>query len=102
VADPNAADAVLTGSVLKCRTEVTTFDSTLQRATGATAYVGLRVVLRERATNAVLYSASQLESRERYEVSADSRDYLDESDAAMARLSQSVARTVVSGILEKF
>ena len=41
-----------------------------------------------------------MEERERYEITADQRSYIDESDAALERLSRSVAQQVVSSILE--
>ena len=41
-----------------------------------------------------------MEIRERYEITGDQRSYIDESDAALARLSRSAARQVVSSILE--
>ena len=43
-----------------------------------------------------------MEFRERYEVSVDPSAYLEESDAALTRLSRDVARTVVSAVLERF
>jgi hypothetical protein len=43
-----------------------------------------------------------MEFRERYEISVDQRAYFDESDAALDRLTEDVARTMVSAILEKF
>jgi hypothetical protein len=94
VADPNAADAVLEGSVIS----YSAFPIT---ASAVQVSVHLRITLRDRA-GAVLYSRPDFEARERYEISADQRAYLEESDAAMDRLSQYVARMVVSAVLEKF
>jgi len=42
------------------------------------------------------------EARERYEVAIDPRVYFEESEIAMDRMSQAVARNLVSAILEKF
>jgi hypothetical protein len=50
----------------------------------------------------VLFTRAGAEFRERYEISIDPKAYFDESGTAMERLSKSVARSVVSAILEKF
>ncbi len=102
VADPNAADAILTGSVLKYQAYPTTFDPATGRASAVQMYVHLQITLRDRATGAVLYSRPDFEARERYEISTDPRSYLEESDVALDRVSQYVARMVVSAVLENF
>jgi curli biogenesis system outer membrane secretion channel CsgG len=101
VADPAAADAVLTGAVSKVISYTTTLDPTTSRASSAQVTVNLSVTLTDRATGKVIYSRN-FDARERYEVSANKQAYFDESDAALDRLSRGVARTVVSGILENF
>ncbi len=102
VADPNEADAVLTGTVANYLSNPTVFDPSSGRASGVLVYVYLQVTLRDRATGTVLYSQPNLEFRQRYEISVDQQAYFDESDPAMQRLSQDVARAVVSGVLEAF
>jgi hypothetical protein len=102
VGDPDAADAVLNGSVITYAAFPTTFDPATGRASAVQVYVHLSFTLRDRATGAVLYARPNFEARERYEISTDQRAYFDESDPAMDRLSQYVARMVVSAILEKF
>jgi Lipopolysaccharide-assembly len=102
VGDPNAADAVLNGSVITYAAFPTTFDPTTGRASAVQVYVHLSFTLRERASGKILYSRPNYEARERYEISTDQRAYFDESDSAMDRLSQYVARMVVSAVLEKF
>ncbi|HOK46599.1 MAG TPA: LptE family protein [Bryobacteraceae bacterium] len=102
VADPEQADAVLTGSVLRYSAYPVLYDQATGRASGVQVYVGLDLTLRERATGAVLFNRSNWEIRERYEISVDPSAYLEESDLAMARLSSYVARTVVAAILENF
>jgi hypothetical protein len=101
-ADPNAADAVLNGSIVKYDAYPTAFDPVTGRATLVLVFVHLQFSLTDRATGDVLYSRPDLEVRERYEISTDPRAYVEESDAAMDRLSKSVATQVVSAILEKF
>ena len=71
------------------------------RATGITAVVTVAVTLRDKAGK-VLYNRPNFETRERYEISVDPKNYFDESEPAMGRLAQDVARSLVSAILEKF
>ena len=50
----------------------------------------------------ILFQRPNVEFRERYEISVDPKQYFDESQAALLRLSRDVARTVVSSIIENF
>jgi hypothetical protein len=100
VADPAGADAVLTGTVNNFVAYPTI--SAGGRSTTVEAVVWLNLTLTNRATGAVLYNRAGAEFRERYEISIDPKAYFDESGTAMERLSKSVARSVVSGMLEKF
>jgi hypothetical protein len=100
VAEPSQADAVLTGTVRNFAAYPTI--SAGGRSTTIEAVVTLDVTLTNRATGAVLFSRAGAEFRERYEISIDPKAYFDESGTAMERLSKSVARSVVSAILEKF
>ena len=100
VADPNQADAVLTGAVYNFAAYPTI--SAGGRSTTVEAVVTLNLTLTNRATGDVLYNRAGAEFRERYEISIDPKAYFDESGTAMERLSKSVARNVVSAILEKF
>jgi hypothetical protein len=102
VADPNQADAVLNGTVMTYAAFPTTFDPRTGRASAVQVYVHLQITLRDRATGAVLYSRPDFEARERYEISTEQRAYFEESDPALDRLSQYVARMVVSAVLENF
>ena len=102
VADPNQADAVLTGNVINFAVYPTVSDPSSGRATAAQAVVTLRLTLTNRATGAVLFSRQGAEFRERYEISVDPAAYFDESGTAMQRLSRDVARSVVTGVLEEF
>jgi hypothetical protein len=102
VADPNQADAVLTGNVINFAVYPTVSDPSSGRATAAQAVVTLQLTLTNRATGAVVYSRPSFEFRERYEISVDPKAYFDESGTAMERLSRDAARSVVSAILENF
>jgi outer membrane lipopolysaccharide assembly protein LptE/RlpB len=100
IADPNQADAVLAGTVHNFVAYPTI--SANGRSTVVEAVVTLNLTLTNRATGEVLYTRAGAEFRERYEISTNPSAYFDESGTAMERLSKSVARSVVSAILEKF
>jgi hypothetical protein len=102
VADPNDADAVLAGSVVNYMSAPTIFDQATGRAAGIQVSVFLNLTLTDRKTGNVLYQRNNFEARQRYEVSIEQREYFDESDVALDRLSREVARLVVSTVLEAF
>ena len=102
VADPSAADAVLTGSVLTYTSFPTVFDPTTGRASAVEVHVTMRLDLVERASGKTLYTRPNFEMRERYQISIDPAAFFEESDAALARASQQTAQQVVSSILENF
>jgi hypothetical protein len=101
VADPNKADAVLSGGVANMISMATVGDPTTGQTTGGQVIVHLQVRLADKAGK-VLFSQPNLEFRERYELSLNPSQYFDESGAALQRLSQDVAKTVVSAILNNF
>jgi hypothetical protein len=98
----DAADAVLHGTVVSYTSFPTIIDPQTARAAGVELRVVLQVSLIDRASGAVLFSRPNFEIRERYQISADPGQYLEESDPALARASEQVARQVVSAILENF
>jgi hypothetical protein len=100
--DPSQADAVLTGVVASVVAFPTTFDPRTGRAAGVEMAVTLSLQLRERATGNLIYNQPSYLFRQRYEISMDPGVYFDESSAAFARLSDDVARTIVTAILENF
>ncbi len=102
VADPAKADAVLTGALLNAFAYPTTVDPASGRATGVQFVVTLQLTLTDRSNGAVIWTRPGAEFRERYEISIDPTKYFDESSTAVLRLSQDVARSVVSAVLEKF
>jgi hypothetical protein len=102
VSDPSQADAVLKGTVVNYVAYATIFDPNRSRATAVELHVVLNVNLTDRATGKVLYNRPNLEVRERYEISVDPTQYFEESDVALDRASQQVAKQVVSSILENF
>ena len=99
--DPGAADATLRGSVNSVFNFPTVYDPVTFRAANVEVHVNLKIQLVDRSGK-VLFDRPGMEVRERYEVSVDPTVYFDESEFAMRRLSQDVAKTVVSAILENF
>jgi len=102
VTDPTKADAVLRGAILAAGAYPITADPTSARATVIEAIVTLQLTLYDRSTGKPIWSRPNAAFRERYEVSLDPSKYFEEGSTAMRRLSQDVAREVVSGVLEKF
>lgn len=102
VADPNEADAILTGSVLQVLPQPTVTDQATGRAAGVQVLVIMQMRLTERATGKILFDRPQFEARQRYEVSIDAAAYFEESSVALDRLARDVARDAVSAILEGF
>lgn len=102
VADPNEADAILTGALVNVNSFPTVFDPVSSRATGVQVNAIVQITLSDRTTGAVLFSRPSMEVRERYEISVDPKAYFDENETAVMRLSRDVARSVVSAVLEGF
>lgn len=100
VSDPKDADAVLEGSINRYYTAPTVYDPATSRSSGVQVMVWLTITLKERATGKELFKRVNFDVKERYEITGDQQTYLDESDAALGRLSRSVARQTVSSILE--
>jgi len=96
------ADATLRGGVTNIFVTPVIFDPASGRATSIQVIAQMQVTLAERRTGRVLYQNQNYEARERYEVAIDPRVYFEESEIAMDRMSQAVARNLVSAILEKF
>jgi hypothetical protein len=102
VAEPENADAVLTGAVVNYLFAPTVVDQQSGRAVGVQISVVLQINLVEKATGKVLFTRPDMEVRNRYEIAVDPRAYFEESDLALERVSRDVARTVVSSVLEAF
>ncbi len=101
VADPAKADAVLSGSVANMLSSASVVDPKSGRSTAGQLVVYLQVKLIDK-NGKVLLNQPNLQFRERYEISIDPKQYFDESQPAIQRLSRDVAREVVSAILNNF
>lgn len=101
VADPAKADATLYGSIVNLFSNATVADPTTGRGTGAQIIIQVQARLIGK-DGKVLFTRPNIEFRDRYEISVDPKQYLDESQATLQRMSRDVARAVVSAILENF
>lgn len=102
VTNADQADAILQGAVINYFAFPTVFDEITNRATSVQIAAILQVKLTERASGKVLFERQAFEARQRYEISTDQVAFFDESAVALDRLSQDVARMLVSAILEQF
>jgi lipopolysaccharide assembly LptE-like protein len=102
VADPNEADAVLSGAITQYNSYPILIDQVTGRPSGVQMIAVLQVRLTQRADGKVLFDRPAFEARQRYEISADQLAYFEESGAGIERLAQETARSVVSAILENF
>jgi outer membrane lipopolysaccharide assembly protein LptE/RlpB len=103
VNDPSQADAVLNGTVVNFVSYPILFDQATGRASGLQVNVTMQVTLVERATGKVIYKRPNYEFHDRYEISVtNTNQYFEESGPALARLSKTVARDIVSAILSNF
>jgi hypothetical protein len=102
VSDANSADAVLRGTVVSYSFYPTIYDQATGRAAFGEIRVSLAVTLTERATGKVLFSRPNFDVRETYQISPNAVQYFEESDPALKRAGQQVARSIVSAVLENF
>jgi Lipopolysaccharide-assembly len=102
VADVDTADAILRGAIITYAFYPTIFDPANGRAAYAEMHVLLTVSLTERATGKVLFNRPNFDVRETYQISPQATQYFEESDPALKRAGQQVARSVVSAVLENF
>lgn len=101
-ANPEEAEAILTGSVVNYLAFPSVSDPQTNRATAIQVSVYLQVSLVDKQSGKVIYTRPNLEFKQRYEIAVDQTSYFDESDIALERLSRDVARTLVSAVLEAF
>jgi outer membrane lipopolysaccharide assembly protein LptE/RlpB len=100
--DPAGADAVLKGEIKEVRAGVVAFDLSTGRATTLQVQVLAQVDLIDEHTKQVLFSNHNYIFREEYQVSQNPSALFEEQDPALDRLSQDLARTLVTEILENF
>lgn len=102
ISDATTADAVLRGTVINYAFYPTIYDPATGRAAFAELHVTLGVTLTERGTGKVLFNRPNFEVHETYQISPDPVQYFEESEPALKRAGQQVARSIVSAVLENF
>jgi RNase P/RNase MRP subunit p29 len=102
VSDADTADAVLRGTVINYSFNPTIFDTATARAVLAEMHVRLSLTLTERASGKVLISRPNFDVHGTYQISPDASQYFEESDPALKRAGQEVARSIVSAVLQNF
>ena len=102
VPDADTADAVLRGTVINYSFYPTIFDTNTTRAVLAEMHVTLSLTLTERASGKVLLSRQNFDVHGTYQISPDATQYFEESDPALKRAGQEVARSIVSAVLQNF
>ncbi len=102
VPDPDKADAILKGAVVNYVSFPVINDQATGLATVVQMNVTLQMSLTDRRTHEIIWSNPSFEYRQRYEISLDQTAYFEESNEGLHRLSNDVARDVVSAILENF
>jgi outer membrane lipopolysaccharide assembly protein LptE/RlpB len=100
--NPAGADAVLHGLITNVRKNVLTFDPQTGRATTLQIRVTADVSLVDLHTHKPIYSNSNFAFREEYQISPLNQVLFEEDQAALDRLSNDLARTLVTNILEGF
>lgn len=102
VARPENADAILYGAVANFYAYPNNLDSRSGRPAGMQVMVVLNARLVEEGTGKILFQSNGMVIQARYEISVDQAAYFEESDTALERISQEVARKVVAAMLEDF
>ncbi len=102
ISDDTQADAVLHGTVTRVLRAPALADPVSGKTTTVQIIVFLSVNLVERSTGKVLYSRPNFLARENYEMATDPHQLFDESAPAFDRLSQQLARDIVTSVTENF
>jgi len=119
--NPDAADAILHGTVNAVTTFPTIYDPVSGKATSVQVLISMSLSLVERSTGKVLYSNPSYAAKESFDIAASTivgpgqtsggttvnnqisaHQFFDESGPAYDRLEQEIARQVVSSVVENF
>ena len=101
---PNEAgdpDATLHGTILTQTTIPLTYNSQTQQSSSFLITITVAVTLKAR-DGRVLYENKNFTFRQQYQATTDLPTFLDESPAAVDRLSRDFARALVADVLESF
>ncbi len=117
--NPSVADAVLNGTVNSVATFPTIYDPVSGKATSVQIIVQMSITLLERTTGRVLYSNSNFQTKQSFDIAASTiatgaangtsindqisaHQFFDESGPAYDRLGRDIAREVVTSVVENF
>jgi outer membrane lipopolysaccharide assembly protein LptE/RlpB len=92
-------DVVLHGTILKEVVEPLTYDTTTQQSSSYLITLVVSVTLTDR-DGKVLYENKNYVFRNQYQATSDLQTFLDESPAAIYRMSRDFARALVADVLE--
>jgi outer membrane lipopolysaccharide assembly protein LptE/RlpB len=95
------ADAHLSGTILTQSIAPLTYDSASGQTASYLVTITAKVILTAR-DGRILYQNDALPFREQYQSTQDLNGFIQEDGAAVRRLSQDFARTLVSNMLESF
>lgn len=98
-ADGGESDAVLHGTILNEVVAPLTYNTATQQSSSFQITLVVSVTLKDRAGK-VLYENKNYVFREQYQSTADLPTFLDESPAAVERISRDFARALVADVLE--
>lgn len=96
------ADAQLTGAVTGLTFTPVTFDPVSGRATTMEVRMHVAATLTDLHTHKVLFHNDDMLFHDQYQISPQLPDFFEEDTSAFQRMSQTVAQTLVSNILENF
>lgn len=100
--NPAAADAVILGTVKQIRQGVATFNPQTGSASTIQVEVVVSVTMTDVHSKKVIFSNPNYVFRQQYQVSSNAATLIEEDPAALERLSQDFARSLVTDILENF
>lgn len=100
--NPAGADAVLHGTVKQIRQGVATFNPQTGSASAIQVEVVVAVEMTDVHSKKVIFSNPDYVFRQQYQVSSNATTLIEEDPAALNRLSQDFARSLVTDILENF
>jgi outer membrane lipopolysaccharide assembly protein LptE/RlpB len=95
------ADAILRGEITSFTVYPLTYDETTGQSSSYEITIGARVTLTDR-NGRVLYQNNKYVFRQQYESTQDLVSFLQEDQAAMARLSRDFAQNLVADMTESF
>jgi outer membrane lipopolysaccharide assembly protein LptE/RlpB len=108
VPDPAKSDAVLRGKVLSLEAVPLLFDTKTGRATTMLITLKCEITFEERETGKVLYHTDNFIFRNQYEISTDVNDpdsiknFFQEQDPALDRMTRDFAERLVAAVVENY